>query len=426
MIDGLYYISNLILYYPEELVISLCIVISFHYIIFRKTSVMDIFDPLFATLGFNLCAMTMIIWLYMTDSYINVDTIRSYLLMNVLLLLFLKIFIRRADKTRIINIRAHKDNKANENYFYKIYCYIYFFIFTIVLIKYGVLFQNFSSHLEAGHVIGLPLTIIGQMIPVLSFLTICRIMRGKFDAYIVLLLLFTSVIIWGRKSHILHIGSALFFYKLYCLKFDINLSKKYLFLKKSLLFLIVFGCVLSFVIMLSSFQSSGDDRGVLGLMLFRLVSSGDIYAYIIPNGLESTLEKINAFDVLVSPSLKVLKLIPADTYDVSVGQYIWQLFHPGLVGGPNPRFDVLFFAFWGEYIGYAFSILLAGIIAFWIRYVYKRICGFGLPFFLIYISIYINLVSFITNPASIKELVLNLIINGTLISVGLGIRSIYK
>jgi hypothetical protein len=216
-----------------------------------------------------------------------------------------------------------------------------------------------TSEIKGGGT-GAIIRILAVINPIAFFCFLFILFSGSIKSKLIILPLFSFFYVYFSllsisKSAFLVVLINIYIYSLLNISNKKIISSAKKFTVPLLIFAIIGGIVI--VILLSS-QTVLVAFSILGE---RFVAFGDGYVYAYPNG---NIEKIggNSFlGYLFGDMLAIFRLINYDYVGNIPGKLMYIVYGPGTSGGPNPRFNITGYAFWGFGGSLPFSLFCAMI-----------------------------------------------------------------
>ncbi|HLX55072.1 MAG TPA: hypothetical protein VKR58_14095 [Aquella sp.] len=174
--------------------------------------------------------------------------------------------------------------------------------------------------------------------------------------------------------------------------------------------LILAGLFFVFLTIIVQSKLAENDSNSLGVFLFRLVSSGDIYYFSYPGHNIEQIKGTSPFLALFGDIFSTLRIIPREKQPTILGVQLYRTFFDSdITAGPNARHNVFGYVYFGFSGSIIFSYLIGLILSFVRNKLFftlkKNIVGQ-----LIFMLLYINLVSLETDPPMAFSNVENLVL----------------
>jgi oligosaccharide repeat unit polymerase len=199
----------------------------------------------------------------------------------------------------------------------------------------------------------------------------------------------------GSRSEFMTFG-LLFFCVVFLNGYDL---KKYLDKMRTYEIFILLGglCFVFFTIIFGA-KGGVENESSIGIFLFRLVASGDVYYFAYPNNNIEHLNNSKPFLALFGEIFSTLRIIPRQDQPVVLGYQLYQLFgESDTVAGPNARHNVFGYVYFGFYGSIIFSYSIGLLLSF-IRnklfFVFRK----NILSQLLFVLLYINLAVIETDP----------------------------
>lgn len=342
--------------YFLEIICLYLILFLFIWIFFKK-NIYCIFDPLNILIINYASVFTVIIFLFYLKK-VEESKFLQLLLINCSFLLSLKFFLKIKSK----NIKITKLSSIKE---FKIFYYqhtVVFLIITFFMIKFvglKALEDKILAFNNLGFLNYLKMVILpGQIILIIIKREAYKI-KQKIDIIILGIIIAFFIISGGKTSiisYILYVSST------YYILYNNNLSDKFLnYKKREIKYL--FLSVVIVLILFSIIMKVQSLEKIIERILFRIVSTGDIYFMIYPENVIDKLKKINVYDYYIcsifSPILKRFGY-EIRNFGFEVIKNLYRIENPSF--GPNARADVILQMNLG-YFGFILSILCGYIIS---------------------------------------------------------------
>jgi hypothetical protein len=246
--------------------------------------------------------------------------------------------------------------KSSYAYIFSLICIGLYIAFNILRIKFiGVR----TAEIKGGGT-GAITRILGVITPAAFFSIFFVIFSGTTkEKLLVVPLFFSSYIYFSllgiSKSSFIRILINLYLFLL------LNIGNKQIIsgVRKITIPLLIFGIIGGIVIMI--LLSSQTVLIALSLLGQRFVAFGDVYIYAYPNGNIENIETHSFFNYLFGDMLATFRLASYDHVNSISGELMNIVYGPGTTGGPNPRFNITGYAFWGFWGSLPFSIFCAVI-----------------------------------------------------------------
>jgi hypothetical protein len=142
---------------------------------------------------------------------------------------------------------------------------------------------------------------------------------------------------------------------------NMNNKKVVSWVKKMTIPLLILGlCGGILVVML---MTSGDFLVTVSVLLNRFVAFGDVYIYAYLNNNIEKIEKVSFFRYLLADILRTFRLVDLSFIETTniPGKLMDIIYGLNTTGGPNPRFNIIGYAFFGIFGSFVFSLFCAFI-----------------------------------------------------------------
>ncbi|OKS86941.1 hypothetical protein RG47T_2399 [Mucilaginibacter polytrichastri] len=215
--------------------------------------------------------------------------------------------------------------------------------------------------------------VLGRIIDVFKPLSIFLLIYFLFEKstssllyvykYFFLVILIVFFALSGSRSEFMLLGFILF---CYIMLNGSELKKYFTGIRKYEVILLGFGmCFVFFTIVFQKNSGDADAGSSIGIFLFRLVASGDVYYFAYPNNNIEHINHSQPFLALFGDIFYTLRIIPRNNQPVVIGFQLFNMFGVSdTIAGPNARHNVfgyIYYGFWGSIV---FSYLVGLFLSF--------------------------------------------------------------
>jgi hypothetical protein len=190
-------------------------------------------------------------------------------------------------------------------------------------------------------------------------------------AIAVLLFSVASGFLSGSKSTFLALVASMFFYRHFALRWGRHEWPPNL---KRALWVAAIGAGVAAAAVIA-IQTAEDPVNPIGLLLYRLMLSGDVYMYAYPNGVIEQMEEGNPILAVFRGFFGNTGLVPWEQLPPQLGHELFRYVNPGseMLLGPNPRHNVFGLRYFGPWLSPAYSFVLGLSLGFVRNRLYFRV-----------------------------------------------------
>lgn len=397
MENGFLELINLLDLYIFEYLIVLIVIAAIYYIFCIKKMYGGIFDPLLYSIILSIFSISVVVFMYLENSIEKEYLFYSAIITEVFYLIGIIFFSKPLKKNINLILNEKKDNDEYvKNILFYLYTILFFSVKIIFFIFYGIPLFDFNNHVDALLANGFIAKLTTATSPILYFLVIDRLINKKTkDVYIIIIGIIIILGLSGSKGALLSFVSTIYFYYLYCLKFNlniINLKKIYI----SCFFIAIVGGVVPFVFGSISSENVSFET-IIGRFALRLVANGDIFAYFYNSNISDfIMDNNNFWNMFISYYGATFRLLSYDEINGSIGyQIVKEIYNTAeATAAPNTRHNIWGLVAFGVYFAPIFSLTIGLLTSFVTRYLYIRLSGLNIYTFLLYIIIYSGVTTF--------------------------------
>jgi len=399
-----------------ETYICVCACLIVIYFIVYRNLIEDIFDPFLLVIIAQFFAATVVFFMYLKDMMLNEEDFVIFIITEISLFGGLHLFEPN------FCYRNNSIISKNDNKMIHLICKIYLLMFSILdTIKYATYGIPIISAKEPGMLYyggnGIVETLTATLQPTLLIVCFILLIKNEMSLFEKIMFFYSSICILlsGSKAGLLGLLGCMYFSVLYFKYFDgyyNDIDKKISYIKRRVMLIVSVSIAIGFLGY--SISKATEDNAFL-LFLYRLVASGDIYAYVYAESFQGLLNVDDWFYMLFGNAFAVLRLIPYEQIPLDLGGQIKQIIFNTSenIGGANARPEVLGFYLFGEAGSVIFNFIVGSVISFFRSRYVMALWPKNIIFFIGYILIYSTIIKAITDPImAIRLMPSILLING--------------
>ena len=349
-------------------ILTACMVLSIYYLVFRKYifNILDI--SFFQNFVSSAFATSTVIFLFYCSEIKFIYILHYFVTIGVFYCVFL-LCAKKVPKKNTLGIiprhRVYIQKKNISITFFTVFvllsfshCLYQLYIYLVAGIP-VLLESRLSINLSGGVLMGFLYRVSGLFITPAMLMCWYIVYLGRkwqrLYGCIYLSLLFVFAFLSGSKGAILN----LFFVFTTFVFFSQNYNVKGVRFLQSSRMIIVIVSIVCLTLVIIVIQNRGNLLSAIQHLFLRLSAYGDGYVYGYPNDNLTKMVKIKLLDFLFGDLLHTFRLSATDRgvgYGFSLIEIVYGI--PGATSGPNPRFNLVgysYFGFWGSVVIAAFA-----------------------------------------------------------------------